>query len=109
LANGYEIRPETLRTAANGLKDSGDRLTQEWSNLLSTVEGMGDPFGGDDIGMIIGESYYAVQDQADESFSGAAEDLGALAEKLVTMADNHEKAEQQMAGDVNAVSTALNG
>ncbi|POM26835.1 hypothetical protein BTM25_12430 [Actinomadura rubteroloni] len=56
--------------------------------------------------MIIGESYTAIQDQADESFSGAAEDLTTFGETLAAMADNHEKAEQSMVGGITA---ALNG
>ncbi|KAB2347847.1 WXG100 family type VII secretion target [Actinomadura rudentiformis] len=107
--NGYTIQPQTLRTAASGLTDAGDRLSQEWSSLLSTVQGMGAPWGGDDIGMLIGTSYTAIQEQANESFTGAAEDMTAFAEKLTAVADNYEKAEQQMVGEVTSVSAALNG
>lgn len=50
------MRPEPppLRSAANGLQSAGDRLSQEWSNLVVTVAGMSDPFGDDDIGSVIG-------------------------------------------------------
>ncbi|MEU5876587.1 PE domain-containing protein [Spirillospora sp. NPDC047279] len=108
-ADGYTIQPETIRSAASGLSDAGDRLSQEWTTLVSTVEGMGAPWGGDDIGMLIGESYTAIQAQADESFTGAAADMGAFADKLIAVADNYEKAEQQMVGEVTSVSAALNG
>ncbi|WP_019632904.1 WXG100 family type VII secretion target [Actinomadura atramentaria] len=107
--NGYTVQPETLRAAGRELSAAGDRLAQEWSALKSTVEGMGQPWGGDDIGSIIGESYAAIEEQADESFGGAAEDLSAFGEKLAAMADNHENAEQAMVGDITSVSAALNG
>ncbi|MFC9973746.1 WXG100 family type VII secretion target [Spirillospora sp. NPDC127200] len=108
MTNRSTITPESLRSAAKGLSAAGERLGQEWSNLKSTVQGMGQPWGGDDIGMLIGESYTAVEAQADESFTGAAEDLSAFGEKLTTMADNHEKAQEQMVGEINSVSAALN-
>ncbi|MEV5828741.1 hypothetical protein AB0L25_24585 [Spirillospora sp. NPDC052242] len=107
--NGYEVRPETLRSAAKALSAAGDRLNQEWSGLKSTVQGMGQPWGADDIGMLIGESYTAIEAQADESFAGSAEELSGYGEKLIAMADNHEKAEQQMVGEVTSISAALNG
>jgi uncharacterized protein YukE len=107
--NKYTVQPETLRDAGRELSAAGDRLNEQWTALKSTVDGMGQPWGGDDIGMIIGESYTAIQDQADESFSGAAEDLAAFGEKLAAMADNHEKAEESMVGEINSVSAALNG
>ncbi|TMR02437.1 PE domain-containing protein [Actinomadura soli] len=107
--NGYEVQPDTLRSAAKGLAEAGDQLDQEWSNLKSTVQGMGEPWGADDIGMLIGESYKAIEGQADESFTGAAEDLSGYGEKLTALADNHEKAEQKMVGEVSSISAALNG
>ncbi|WP_018653678.1 hypothetical protein [Actinomadura flavalba] len=109
MANGYEVRPETLRSAGQSLGQVGDRLKQEWTNLRSSVEGMGEPWGADDIGMLIGESYKAIHEQADESFTGAADDLTAFGDKLVQMADNHEKAEKEMVGEVNSITAALNG
>ncbi|MDL4772861.1 WXG100 family type VII secretion target [Actinomadura xylanilytica] len=108
-ADGYTVQPQTLRAAASGLASAGERLAAEWRNLVSGVEGMGAPWGGDDIGMLIGESYTAVQTKAGESFSGAAEDLAALGEKLMEMADNHERAEEEMVGEITSISTALNG
>ncbi|MFC6880079.1 MULTISPECIES: WXG100 family type VII secretion target [Actinomadura] len=107
-ADGYTIRPDTLRSASSGLKAAGERLSSEWKDLVAKVEGMGQPWGGDDIGMLIGESYNAIQEQADESFTGAAEDMAAYSEKLKAMADNYEKAEEKMVGEITSVSAALN-
>ncbi|GLW65269.1 hypothetical protein Arub01_35130 [Actinomadura rubrobrunea] len=109
MTNGYAIRPETVRQAAKELTAAGDRLAQEWQSLVGTVEGMGAPWGNDDIGMLIGESYLAIQETANESFTGAADDLRAFGEKLTLVADNHEKAEQEMVGNINSISAALNG
>src|SRR5512139_2826207 len=106
---GYSIQPETLRKAASELQAAGDELSSLWDNLVALVQGMGEPWGGDDIGMLIGTSYMSVQEAADDSYGGAAEDMAAMAESLTAMADNHEAAEQEMAADVSSISGMLNG
>lgn len=109
MTGGYEIEPRTLRTAAAELQRAGEQLAEQWTALKATVAGMGQPWGGDDIGMLIGMSYTAVEATADESYTGAADDLTRYAEKLEAVADNHEKAEQQNVAEVKSISALLNG
>lgn len=107
--NGYTIDPQALRQAASALDAAGERLASEWSALVGTVQGMGEPWGGDDIGMLIGISYQAVQGVADESFTSAAEDLSGFADKLTTVADNHERNERETAADITSISVPSSG
>jgi hypothetical protein len=109
MGHQYAIEPATLRKAVSGLEAASAELSTQWANLMTTVNGMGAPWGGDDIGMLIGESYLAIQAVANESFTGAAEDMTEFCEKLTTMADNHERAEQEMMTEVSSVSAMLNG
>jgi uncharacterized protein YukE len=102
--NGYEIDPTALRQAAKSLGVVGEQLSSQWNALMSTVQGMGEPWGGDDIGMLIGMSYLAVQDVANESYTSAAQDLAGYAEKLTAVADNHERNEQESAAAISAIS-----
>jgi hypothetical protein len=107
--NGYSIDPQSLRQAASALDAAGERLTSEWNGLVGTVEGMGEPWGGGDIGTLIGISYQAVQSVADESFTSAAEDLSGFADKLTAVADNHERNERETTADISSISVPSSG
>ncbi|ACY96378.1 MULTISPECIES: WXG100 family type VII secretion target [Thermomonospora] len=98
----YRIQAQSMRTAASELERAGERLAEQWKAMLAAVQGMGEPWGSDDIGMLIGMSYKAIEAQADESLTGVAEELGAMAEGLRRAADNHQKAEEK---NIKAVST----
>jgi uncharacterized protein YukE len=102
----YRIQAQSMRTAAGELQNTGQRLSEQWKAMLSTVRGMGEPWGGDDIGMLIGMSYKEIESQADESLSGVAEELGGIADGLRKAADTHEDAEEK---SITAVSSVYKG
>jgi citrate lyase beta subunit len=60
VGNQYAIEPATLRRAATGLGAASEELSTQWTNLLATVNGMGAPWGGDDIGMLIDQAVGAL-------------------------------------------------
>jgi hypothetical protein len=98
-----DVHTSSLRTAASGIRSAADQLSEKWSALLGTASGMGSPWGNDDIGMLIGTSYSAVQDAADESYTSAAKDLHGFAEGLITMAGRYDEGEEQATGAVESV------
>ncbi|TNY36682.1 WXG100 family type VII secretion target [Thermomonospora catenispora] len=99
----YRIQAQSMRTAAGELERAAERLAEQWKAMLATVRGMGEPWGSDDIGVLIGTSYQAVEAQADESLTGVSRELGSMAEGLRQAADNHQKAEEKSTETVSKV------
>ncbi|XVQ11667.1 WXG100 family type VII secretion target [Spirillospora sp. CA-255316] len=99
----YAIEPATIRSAAQELDGVQQRLNEQWSGLLSALRGMGQPWGADDIGVLIGDSYTAIEAKADECYRAMTEELAGFAQNLRVVADNHERAEEKSVGQVSSV------
>ena len=97
------FHPPTLRRSGQGLADVADRLLREWQGLLNDVRGMGDVFGDDMIGGLIGASYAAVQDAAEESYDSAVEHLHGMGSRLAEMAEVYEVTEQASRQDFGQI------
>src|SRR5882724_10892670 len=97
----------SLRTAGTGLSGVSDQLGQQWKALLANVKGMGELFGDDMVGSLIGMSYQIAQEMADESFSSAIEELGFYGEGLHVMADSYEYTERGIGDNMDSISKEL--
>jgi hypothetical protein len=84
----------TLRDSGKGISKQGEQVQTEWGQLKSTSEGMGDIFGDDDVGGLIGMAYQTVFDLADEAFTTAADDFTAFGDALNKAGDNQEESEK---------------
>jgi hypothetical protein len=71
------------------------------------VSGFGEPWGGDEIGMLIGTAHGAVFQAAVECFTDNARELAGHAEGLQRVADNHERTEDTNVLYVNRVRELL--
>ena len=89
-----DFHTPSLRSAGQGLTDAAGRVQREWQSLVSTVKGMGDMFGDDMVGSLIGMSYQAAHEMADESYTSAAEQLQYLGEGLNVMAEMYDRTEE---------------
>jgi hypothetical protein len=107
MGNELDFNTESLRTSGTGLSDAADQLGQQWQALLANVKGMGELFGDDMVGSLIGISYQTAQEMADESFSSAIDELGFYGEGLHIMADNYEITEQGIGDDMDSISKEL--
>jgi hypothetical protein len=90
----FSVDPDSLRQAGQALRDVGERLGQAWSEFSAQVQGMGDIFGDDDVGSLIGMSYQAAHEIADGAYTDVAEGLADFGEGLTTMADSFDDIEQ---------------
>lgn len=84
------VSADTLRGGAEGLRSVADDFSSSWSSFTAAVDSMGDIFGDDDIGGLIGVSHQLAQQIAGEAFGSVTDALTACAEGLSTMADAHE-------------------
>jgi uncharacterized protein YukE len=92
--NQMRANSPSLRQSGQGLSETADRLLSEWQRLQADVQGMGDPFGDDMVGGLIGASYSAAQEAAGETYQSAAGHLQDFGAGLGTMADLYDETEQ---------------
>jgi hypothetical protein len=104
-----ELYPEELRRAGNDLGRIAQDLGTRFNNLISAVNGLASPWGGDDIGMLIGESYNAVQEIAQESFASVMESLEDFGVGLIDFAEAATRAEQDITSDFDGIGRQLDG
>lgn len=94
---GFESEPGVLRDSGGVLQKASEALQEAWGALDAKVQGMGDIFGDDDVGGLIGMSYQAAHDIATENMTSVIEALGGFGEGLNDMAANYEDTETALA------------
>ncbi len=88
---------DSLQHGSAELSRVAETLGQRWSELCGQVEAMGDIFGDDDVGSLIGVSYQAAHQVADESFRSVVDSLGWFGGGLALMGRRYAEIEQQIA------------
>lgn len=107
MTQGFEVSPERVRGVGTELRSLGDRFQQAVQQFAADVRGLGEPWGGDDIGMIIGLAHGAIFDAAMEAFEATAEGLGEAGEVAASIADNYDRLEETNTLYINRVSELL--
>ncbi|MEV4656931.1 WXG100 family type VII secretion target [Micromonospora sp. NPDC049301] len=92
-----DVDPEQLRQAAGGVQRAGERLEQQWQRLQATAGGMGDIFGGDDVGGLIGASYHAAQQIAEQSVMSVVAAFAGFGDGLAGMGAAYDEVEARNA------------
>jgi hypothetical protein len=106
-SNELEFDTTSLRGAGTGLTGAAERLQQQWEALKSTVEGMGELFGDDMVGSLIGMTYGIAQEMADESFTSAIGELQFYGEGLGIMAEAYEQTDQGIGTGMDQIRKEL--
>jgi hypothetical protein len=101
------VDPDRIRAAANALKQVATEFTQSAKGFQSEVTGYGEPWVGDDIGILVGLANEACMEAAIGCFTSNAEDMGSDAARPIEMARNYEQAEQSNVTEVNRVREIL--
>jgi len=92
-----DVDAEQLRLAADGVQRAGERLEQQWQRLRATADGMGDIFGGDDVGGLIGASYQAAQQIAEQSITSVVAAFAGFGDGLAKMGTAYDEVESRNA------------
>lgn len=92
-----EVEPDQLRSAAIGVRQAGERLEQQWQRLRATADGMGDIFGGDEVGGLIGASYRSAEQIAERSITSVATALTGFGDGLADMGNAYDAVEERNA------------
>ncbi|GIF14191.1 WXG100 family type VII secretion target [Actinoplanes teichomyceticus] len=97
MSAGIQVDTDGLRRAGQQLSQAAQRLDEEWFRFTSRVQSLGDIFGDDVVGGLIGASYQAAHDIADSCFVSVVEAFEGFGTGLEEAADNHAANEQDIA------------
>ncbi|MFC4069392.1 WXG100 family type VII secretion target [Actinoplanes subglobosus] len=95
--SGIEIDPEAIRSAARQLAGAAEDIGALTDRFLADLEGLGAPWGTDDLGTLIGVAHDAVLDAALDCCDGNLDTLDSHVESLTAMADGYDRAESDNA------------
>ncbi|MGW5556951.1 WXG100 family type VII secretion target [Micromonospora sp. NPDC003944] len=101
--NGFEVQPEALRAGADQVTGAADRFIGQLESFEAQMAGYGEPWGGDDIGSLIGGVYTGVAAWVLDCIGVAAEEIGAAGSDLTAMADNYEAVERETADAMRGI------
>mgnify|MGYP001486715309 CR=1 FL=1 len=105
--SGREIDLDSLRTAGAALQDVSGRFFDELQALVADLSAFGSPWGGDEIGSLIGAACEEVTSYAIECFSEAIEELGIVGVDLSQMAHLYEQNEIRLADQFTELNRGL--
>lgn len=105
--NEVKVSTGRIRSAAAELKAVAEDLTEAARAFQAEVSGFGAPWGGDEIGMLIGVAHDAIFQAALECFAENAKELSEHAEGLRRVAKTHDQAENANLVYVNRVREFL--
>ena len=95
--SAISIRPEVLRQAGNELNQVGDKLRGLLDSLEQEVlTGVGEPWGNDNIGQLIGQAYKEVVHWAFDILRGLLNELLQSGADLKRMAEIYERLENDL-------------
>jgi hypothetical protein len=76
MGDQLHVEPDTLRRGGQGILSAAQQVAEEWQRFSAKVQGMGDIFGDDAVGGLIGASYQAAHQIADKCFASVAKGFG---------------------------------
>jgi uncharacterized protein YukE len=89
VAGGFTVNPEEVGGAAKNLQGAGQSLANTIAQFQSQVSALGDAFGDDDLGSVLGMIYEVASEVAFESFQDNAEGLQEIGQTLQEMAAHY--------------------
>jgi hypothetical protein len=104
---GYEVDPERINSAGGGITTSAQQLRADWKAFEGQLASFGEPWGGDDVGFLIGGCYQAIYEVAAECYAENVDEMEAHGENVKTVAANHQSGEQANLVEVNRVRDIL--
>ncbi|MEV6343271.1 hypothetical protein [Actinoplanes sp. NPDC051851] len=105
--SGFQVEPALLRSGGDQVIGVAERFIGDLDGFESRMQGYGEPWGGDDIGTLIGTVYTAVSAWVLDCIGVAAEEIGSAGSDVTLMADNYEAADQDVADGMTGMQKML--
>jgi hypothetical protein len=97
MADGYDIKPGSLRAASGQLAAAAEQVSGGLSGIRDTVSGEGNPWGSDEPGTVFGQLYVAAMNTAMDVIGGYAEQLTEAGQALTAIGSAISDGDRQLA------------
>lgn len=101
------VRPESIHLAARKVESAGQDWGDSARRLASDMTGLGDPYGGDELGTALQEMYQAIGPTALTYFAETGFCVVETAAGLNQMADAYTRVERDTTTQVNKVQRVI--
>jgi uncharacterized protein YukE len=91
---GFSVDVTALRRAAAEMQAAADQLDDVVGQFAQGLGGVGDPWGTDTLGTLIGGGYVAIEGLALQTYDSVVAAFDDAAEGLTAMADNYAATEE---------------
>jgi hypothetical protein len=102
-----DVRPESIHLAAQKVDGAGQDWGEAVGTLKADMDGVGDPYGGDELGTALKAMYDIIGPTALEYFTETGFCVIETADAMNQMATAYTKVEQDNTGQVNKVHQIL--
>lgn len=103
----FEVDPATIRQAGGALDQTVEDLDAVVDRFESTLAELGECWGGDDIGALIGMCYLPAYETAIACLDNNLDELSTYGGRLTLMADSYESTESENEGELRRVGSML--
>nr|WP_058044251.1 hypothetical protein [Streptomyces roseifaciens] len=93
-----DIKTADLKSAAPVFSEHSGELREALSELTTTLDGLGAPWGADDQGKAFGESYKPARTKVENATKILVAGLASIHEAMVDMSDGHVENDKLIAG-----------
>lgn len=104
MPDGLDVHPASLRQGGDNLDTLAEQLAAQWATLEARTAALGDIFGDDDVGGLIGLSYQVAHETAAECLGSVVEGLRGFGSGLRTLAQRYDLVEQDNLANFSELS-----
>ncbi|MCC3765604.1 hypothetical protein K3N28_21325 [Glycomyces sp. TRM65418] len=106
---GIQIDPDELDRAGQSIEGTAERFFAAVDRFASSIEGVGEACGGDEIGGLIEQAHTEVFEWAKECFAEAAQSMADAGFDVRDFAAQHLAADDEIAQIFTRLSSDLGG
>ncbi|GAU65009.1 hypothetical protein SSP35_01_03460 [Streptomyces sp. NBRC 110611] len=92
--DGFDIDTDQLKSAAPTFHRESAALEQATAKLRHTLDGLGEPWGGDEQGKKFEHAYAPHRTQIEKAAAALTKGLSSITKAMNDMAANHDEADQ---------------
>ncbi|SDD22057.1 WXG100 family type VII secretion target [Glycomyces harbinensis] len=107
--SGLQITPDELEKAGKNIEGTSETFNTVLEEFRSTIEGIGDACGGDEIGGLIGDAHQAIYEAAMECFQEAAQSMKDAGFDVQDFAIQHLAADEEIAQAFKTFQSDMGG
>ncbi|GAB7040382.1 MULTISPECIES: WXG100 family type VII secretion target [Catenuloplanes] len=105
--SGFEVDPESLRATDDRIGAVFQAALADFGRLEAETAAEDAPWGGDDLGMLIGEVYQGAYAMAFNCLYSNLDTMGDYSYQLAVVADAYDAVEEQIAQQLGQIGSTL--